>query len=174
MNNDENAYFTFKGYQLNNDSNLTSSMEDYLEMIIRLKEKQPFVRINELANNLNVRPSSASKMVTKLSQEGFLEYQKYGIITLTELGKQWGEYFIYRHQVLNNFLCLLNNSHNELEQVEKIEHFLNKKTIDNLALLTKELHNLQQKQQYGNKSITILSSYFLSNKISEFMLLFFR
>ena len=126
MNNDENAYFTFKGYQLNNDSNLTSSMEDYLEMIIRLKEKQPFVRINELANNLNVRPSSASKMVTKLSQEGFLEYQKYGIITLTELGKQWGEYFIYRHQVLNNFLCLLNNSHNELEQVEKIEHFLNK------------------------------------------------
>ena len=76
MNNDENAYFTFKGYQLNNDSNLTSSMEDYLEMIIRLKEKQPFVRINELANNLNVRPSSASKMVTKLSQEGFLEYQK--------------------------------------------------------------------------------------------------
>ena len=87
MNNDENAYFTFKGYQLNNDSNLTSSMEDYLEMIIRLKEKQPFVRINELANNLNVRPSSASKMVTKLSQEGFLEYQKYGIITLTELGK---------------------------------------------------------------------------------------
>ena len=143
MNNDENAYFTFKGYQLNNDSNLTSSMEDYLEMIIRLKEKQPFVRINELANNLNVRPSSASKMVTKLSQEGFLEYQKYGIITLTELGKQWGEYFIYRHQVLNNFLCLLNNSHNELEQVEKIERFLNKKTIDNLALLTKELHNLQ-------------------------------
>ena len=60
-----------------------------------------------------------------------------------QLGKQWGEYFIYRHQVLNNFLCLLNNSHNELEQVEKIEHFLNKKTIDNLALLTKELHNLQ-------------------------------
>ena len=34
MNNDENAYFTFKGYQLNNDSNLTSSMEDYLEMKI--------------------------------------------------------------------------------------------------------------------------------------------
>ena len=53
MNNDENAYFTFKGYQLNNDSNLTSSMEDYLEMIIRLKEKQPFVRINELKTMLN-------------------------------------------------------------------------------------------------------------------------
>ena len=136
-------FYTLAGYQRQEPEGLTASMEDYLEMIIRLKEKQPFVRINELANNLNVRPSSASKMVTKLSQEGFLEYQKYGIITLTELGKQWGEYFIYRHQVLNNFLCLLNNSHNELEQVEKIEHFLNKKTIDNLALLTKELHNLQ-------------------------------
>ena len=143
MNNDENAYFTFKGYQLNNDSNLTSSMEYLLEMFIRLKEKHPFVRTFKFPFFFFFRPSSASKMVTKLSQEGFLEYQKYGIITLTELGKQWGEYFIYRHQVLNNFLCLLNNSHNELEQVEKIEHFLNKKTIDNLALLTKELHNLQ-------------------------------
>ena len=143
MSKEPSDFHTFTGYRLTSSQELTPAMEDYLEMIIRLKEKQPFVRINELANNLNVRPSSASKMVTKLSQEGFLEYQKYGIITLTELGKQWGEYFIYRHQVLNNFLCLLNNSHNELEQVEKIEHFLNKKTIDNLALLTKELHNLQ-------------------------------
>lgn len=142
MENDENAYFTFKGYQLNNDSKLTSSMEDYLEMIIRLKEKQTIVRINELANKLHVKPSSASKMVAKLSQEGYLEYQKYGVINLTELGKQWGEYFIYRHQVINNFLCFLNNSHNELEQVEKIEHFLDKKTIDNLAVLTQELKKL--------------------------------
>ena len=106
MDDNENAYFTFKGYQLNSDSNLTSSMEDYLEMITRLKQKQEVVRINELANMLHVKPSSASKMVAKLSHEGYLEYHKYGVILLTELGKQWGEYFIYRHQVLNNFALL--------------------------------------------------------------------
>lgn len=142
MDDKDNDYFTFKGYQLNSDSKLTSSMEDYLEMIVRLKEKNDVVRINELAKRLHVKPSSASKMVVKLSQEGYLEYQKYGIISLTTLGKKWGEYFIYRHQVLNSFLCMLNSSCSELEQVEKIEHFLDKKTIDNLALLTLELKKL--------------------------------
>ena len=140
---DKGGFYTMKGYERSASDEMTSSMEDYLEMVCRMEEEGEPIRVSSLAASLHVRPSSASKMVTKLSQEGFLEYQKYGIITLTELGKQWGEYFIYRHQVLNNFLCLLNNSHNELEQVEKIEHFLNKKTIDNLALLTKELHNLQ-------------------------------
>lgn len=142
MDDKDNGYFTFKGYQLNSDSKLTSSMEDYLEMIVRLKEKNEIVRINVLAKKLHVKPSSASKMVVKLSQEGYLKYQKYGVISLTNLGKKWGEYFIYRHQVLNNFLCILNSSYSELEQVEKIEHFLDKKTIDNLALLTSELKKL--------------------------------
>lgn len=129
MDDKDNGYFTFKGYQLNSDSKLTSSMEDYLEMIVRLKEKNEIVRINVLAKKLHVKPSSASKMVVKLSQEGYLKYQKYGVISLTTLGKKWGEYFIYRHQVLNNFLCILNSSYSELEQVEKLNTFLIKKQL---------------------------------------------
>ena len=62
MDDKDNGYFTFKGYQLNSDSKLTSSMEDYLEMIVRLKEKNEIVRINVLAKKLHVKPSSASKM----------------------------------------------------------------------------------------------------------------
>ena len=132
MNNDENAYFTFKGYQLNNDSNLTSSMEDYLEMIIRLKEKQPFVRINELANNLNVRPSSASKMLDNLKKAGYIDFKKYGSIMVTEKGYEEGRYLLHRHQVLQDFFCTLNHTEDELELVEKIEHFINHRTVANM------------------------------------------
>ena len=39
-------------------------------------------------------------------------------------------------RVLHDFLCLLNHTKDELEQVEKIEHFINKITIDNLERLT--------------------------------------
>ena len=39
---------------------------------------------------------------------------------------------LYRQDVLNEFLCLINGSDNETEQVEKIEHFLNEKTIRNI------------------------------------------
>jgi len=51
------------------------------------------MRINTLAEMLNVRPSSATKMVQKLSEKGFVEYKRYGIITLTEKEKHWASFF---------------------------------------------------------------------------------
>ncbi len=45
----ESDFYTLKGYQLINDKQMTSSMEDYLEMICRMLRIQNIVRINELA-----------------------------------------------------------------------------------------------------------------------------
>jgi Mn-dependent DtxR family transcriptional regulator len=68
-----------------------------------------------------------------------LHAEKYGEILLTDKGSQIGEYLLYRHDVLQRFLCRINHSDNELEQVEKIEHFLDKRTIKNLELLLQQL-----------------------------------
>ncbi|MGI6213798.1 MAG: metal-dependent transcriptional regulator, partial [Christensenellales bacterium] len=68
------GFYTFKGYQLNDKSQITSSMEDYLEMICRMLKKQDVVRINELADKLNVKPSSASKMVSNLKYLELVEF----------------------------------------------------------------------------------------------------
>ena len=46
---------------------------------------------------------------------------------------------MYRHEVLHRFLCLLNHTDNELEQVEKLEHFLEKRTVENLESLVRRL-----------------------------------
>ena len=129
-------FYTLKGYELAEGSEITSSMEDYLEMICRLLKTEEYVRISVLAEKLNVKPSSASKMVNNLKMLGLVTFEKYGYIKLTEKGAVIGEYLLYRHEVINEFLCLVNNSESELEQVEKIEHFLNKKTIDNLKKIT--------------------------------------
>jgi len=129
-------FYTLKGYELSEDNEITSSMEDYLEMICRLLKTEEYVRISVLAEKLNVKPSSASKMVNNLKMLGLVTFEKYGYIKLTEKGAVIGEYLLYRHEVINEFLCLVNNSESELEQVEKIEHFLNKKTIDNLKKIT--------------------------------------
>ncbi|MGI6622102.1 MAG: metal-dependent transcriptional regulator [Clostridiaceae bacterium] len=130
--NNKSDFYTFKGYQLNDDTRITSSMEDYLEMIYRLLKKQEVVRINELADRLHVKPSSASKMVSNLKYLGLVSFEKYGYIKPTDKGMAIGEYLLYRHDVLNDFLCLINNSEDETEQVEKIEHFLDEKTIRNI------------------------------------------
>ena len=62
-------------------------MEDYLEMICRLLSENEVVRINELSEKLNVKPSSASKMVRTLRDSGYLKFHSYGYIGITEKGQ---------------------------------------------------------------------------------------
>ena len=134
-----NNFYTQKGYELHNTDDLTASLEDYLEMICRMLKGQDIVRIQALSENLHVKPSSASKMVNALKERGYISFQKYGYLTATPKGLEVGEYLLYRHDILHKFLCLLNHSENELEQVEKIEHFINRETIENLHLLLERL-----------------------------------
>lgn len=129
-----------KGYELLDSAGVTSAMEDYLEMIIRLNEKHRGngVRITKLAEMLNVKPSSASKMAANLKEKGLISFEKYGIIAPTSEGIALGSYLLWRHEVVNSFLCWLNGSENELEQAEKIEHFLDCRTVKSLEALLKK------------------------------------
>ena len=134
-----NDFYTQKGYELHNADGLTASMEDYLEMICRMLKTQDVVRIQSLSESLHVKPSSASKMVNALKDKGYICFEKYGYLTATHKGMEVGEYLLYRHKVLHEFLCLLNHSENELEQVEKIEHYINRNTLANLRQLLERL-----------------------------------
>lgn len=136
---ERDGFYTMKGYMLLSEGELTSAMEDYLEMIARLKRSCAEVRVVDLSSHLHVRASSSTKMIQQLARSGLVHAQKYGDIELTEKGASLGEYLLYRHDVLHRFLCLLNGSKNELEQVEKIEHFFNEETIKNLELLCERL-----------------------------------
>lgn len=136
---DQNEFYTMKGYLRQENHALSSAKEDYLEMIIRLARNEVDIRVNELAEKLNVKASSVTKMVQLLTQEGYLQSEKYGLIYLTEKGLTAGNYLLYRHDVLHKFLCALNHTDSELEQVEKIEHFLDERTVKNLEQLTKRL-----------------------------------
>lgn len=150
--NDDKGFYTLKGYQLNETNKLTASMEDYLEMICRILINTDVVRINELAEKLHVKPSSASKMVSNLKEAGYIDFEKYGYIVATKKGIEIGRYLLHRHDVLHKFLCMLNNTDNELDQVEKIEHFLNKSTIKNLEKLTKELTKTEKSSETKTQS----------------------
>jgi Mn-dependent DtxR family transcriptional regulator len=134
-----NGFYTMKGYALNADGELTSAMEDYLEMIARLTRQNASVRVSDLSGMLHVKASSATKMVQQLGLCGFIQAEKYSDIHLTDKGRDAGNYLLYRHEVIHRFLCVLNHSENELEQAEKIEHFLDRATVKNLELLTERL-----------------------------------
>ena len=130
-----NGFYTLKGYALLENNAITSSMEDYLEMIYRIHISGDAVRVGVIAERLNVKPSSATKMVDNLKKSGLVESEKYGYIKLTDSGCELGKYLMFRHDTLHEFLCYINKSCNELEQVEKIEHFINPKTVNNIKKL---------------------------------------
>ena len=136
---EDQEFRTLKGYQIKNNKQITDAMEDYLEMICRYSRKDGYARISHLAEQLNVKPSSCSKMVSNLKELDLVDYEKYGSIKPTAKGWELGEYLLYRHEVLNRFLCFLNHTEDELEQVEQIEHFFEAKTIHNLEELMRRL-----------------------------------
>ncbi|MDD2234326.1 MAG: iron dependent repressor, metal binding and dimerization domain protein [Desulfitobacteriaceae bacterium] len=132
----EKEFYTVRGYQLleQNKSSLTPAMEDYLEMIYRNSLQDGNLRINKLAELLNVKASSASKMVQKLGESGFLNYEKYGNVMLTEGGKEFGEFLLRRHRIIEDFLRFL-ECDNILAQTELIEHNINTYTLENIKIL---------------------------------------
>ena len=112
-----------------NESLLTASMEDYLEMIYRLSLKSGFTRINELSDALNVHPPSATRMVQRLGKQDLLKYEKYGVIILKEEGKLLGEHLLQRHNTIESFLKTMGISEDLLLiETEKIEHTISEAT----------------------------------------------
>lgn len=131
---DNNDFYTFSEYMKKEDNLLTASMEDYLEMIYRLSMKTGFTRIHELSLALNVQPPSATKMVQRLAELKLLKYEKYGVIMLKEDGKRLGKELLERHNIIEEFLGFMGVSKTDvLEETEKVEHTINKKTVRSFA-----------------------------------------
>ncbi len=132
-----NDFHTVRGYELMNQDGktLTSAMEDYLEMIFRNSRKEGYIRINTLSELLNVQPSSATRMVQKLAKAGFVNYEKYGIIFLTDNGKKYGAFLLKRHNVIEAFLKSIGIEENLLVETELIEHNISENTMERINQL---------------------------------------
>lgn len=131
-------FYTLKGYKLKNANKISEAMEDYIEMIYRETINTDKVTIKQISEKLNVKPSSVSKMANKLKLLNFINFERYGQISLTKEGIRLGKYLFYRHNILNDFFIKLNKEKYKLEQVEKIEHFIDYDTIINIENLLKK------------------------------------
>lgn len=150
-------FHTVRGYEnINSTRNvLTPSMEDYLEMIYRCSIEDKFVRLNKIAQMLNVRDSSASKMMKKLGDLSLIKYEKYGIIQLTDKGIENGEYLLNRHNIIKNFLTILGGKDEVLTETELVEHVISCETVKNINILNmffKENQDILDKYKKFNSS----------------------
>ncbi|GGE46638.1 transcriptional regulator MntR [Pullulanibacillus camelliae] len=112
----------------------TPSMEDYIERIYLLIKDKGYARVSDIAEALEVHPSSVTKMIQKLDKDDYLVYEKYRGFGLTPKGKKLGQRLVFRHALLEDFLKII-GVHNEhiYEDVEGIEHHLSWDAIDRIG-----------------------------------------
>lgn len=129
----DHEFYTFSGYMRKDQDQLSPSAQDYMEMIYRLSQDQGFTRVNDLAQSLNVQPSSVTKMVQKLSEMNLIKYEKYGVIMLKEDGIKLGKALLYRHNLIEDFLKLLSITEGILSETEKMEHTINNEILSGIT-----------------------------------------
>ena len=111
----------------------TATREDYLEIISELVDLKGYATTLDISRYMNVSPPSVTKMLQKLDEGGYLEYEKYHGINLTEKGKQTANTIRQKHGILLDFFEILGVGMDIANQdIEGIEHHLNPKTIRQL------------------------------------------
>lgn len=114
----------------------TPSMEDYLERIYQLIEEKGYARVSDIAEGLEVHPSSVTKMIQKLDKDEYLVYEKYRGLILTSKGKKIGKRLVDRHQLLEEFLRIIGVEESLIyADVEGIEHHLSWDSITRIESL---------------------------------------
>ncbi len=66
---------------------ITAHLEDYLVVVYEITKKQPAARVSQIARRLGVSLPSVTNAMKRLSELGFVNYEKYNMITLTRKGK---------------------------------------------------------------------------------------
>jgi Mn-dependent DtxR family transcriptional regulator len=116
----------------------SQSAEDYLERIHELIEEKGYARVVDIASSLQVKQASVTSMVQKLGELGYLNYEKYRGLVLTEKGKRVACNVQKRHETLSRFFSLLGlNTQTQQHDIEGIEHHLSPETVAVLADLAR-------------------------------------
>lgn len=127
----------------------TPGMEDYLEQIYLHIERTGLARASDIADSLNVLPSSVTKMVQRLDREGYVYYERYKGIELTDKGLAFGRKLVKRHDILEDFLRIIGVKEEKIyEDVEGIEHHL---SWDAIARITDLVEVMQEDEKFEAK-----------------------
>ena len=114
-------------------TNFSTRMEDYLEIISELVELKGYATTLDISRYMHVSAPSVTKMLQRLDENGFLEYEKYHGINLTKKGIQLAETVRQKHGILLEFFEILGVGYETANQdAEGVEHHLNPKTIKQL------------------------------------------
>jgi Mn-dependent DtxR family transcriptional regulator len=116
------------------------AIEDYLEQIHQLIETKGYARVVDISKNLEISQASVTNMIQRLHGEGYVIYERYRGVIMTEQGRQIGREIARRHEVLTRLLAAFGLDPVTVhEDVEGMEHHISRQTLAVLTLLMEEL-----------------------------------
>ncbi|MCI8437776.1 metal-dependent transcriptional regulator [Oscillospiraceae bacterium 44-5] len=109
--------------------NIYESAEDYLEAILILRERQGMVRSIDVVHQLELTKPSVSVAMKRFRENGYIEMDADGYITLLPPGEEIAQRIYGRHKLLTQFLILLGVSEETAAaDACKMEHDLSEET----------------------------------------------
>lgn len=114
------------------------SAENYLETILMIKNKKGAVRSIDIANELEFSKPSVSVAMKNLRENGYIDVDSNGYITLLESGQEIAEKMYERHTTLSNWLISLGvNPKTAVEDACRIEHIISAESFEAIKKLAK-------------------------------------
>jgi len=112
---------------------MTQNREDYIKAIFKIAEREREVSNQKIADSLGVSRASASEMVRKLIQEGFVLAEGRQL-SLSAEGQRIAKRILSRHRLWESFLMTkLEYEEAEVhEQAELLEHISDEKLMERL------------------------------------------
>ena len=111
---------------------LSAVAQDYLKVIWNAQEwSREKVSTKMLAEKLGVSASTASESIRKLAEQGLVDHEKYGAVTLTESGRRAALAMVRRHRLLEAFLVKeLGYGWDEVhDEAEVLEHAVSDRLV---------------------------------------------
>lgn len=117
---------------------IQESAENYLETILILKNKNGAVRSIDIANELGFSKPSVSVAMKNLRENGYIEVDSSGYITLLDSGRQIAEKIYERHTTLSKWLVSLGvDAKTASEDACRIEHIISSESFEAIKKIAK-------------------------------------
>ena len=80
-------------------------LENYLEAILDLSRKHKVARVKDIASRIGVKYPTVTTTLRTLSDRGFVNYEPYHYVSLTDRGARAARDLLRRKKILRGFLA---------------------------------------------------------------------
>lgn len=121
---------------------LSQSLEDYLETIYNKIQENSRVKAIDISRELGVSRASVTEALNRLAEKGFINYEKYGSVLITDMGVEKAKQIVSLHKELTEFFINLGIDNTEAETTAcKIEHIVSDKIKERVLAFNKFVKN---------------------------------